>query len=536
VWRRISPDHPEFKNVESLAVDPLDPRVIYVGTWHLPWKTTDGGKTWALIGNNAVGMVDDSDIFSILVDRQNSSLVYMSTCTGIYRSENGGRLWSKIQGIPTTSRRTHVIRQHASRPEILVAGTTQGLWKSTDHGRRWRLVTARNLVINDVAFPLVKKDVVLLATNQGVFMSENGAPFLASNNGFSHWTVADIQIDRENPKRLYAGLFSTNSTSGIYVSEDQSDSWRELGEGLSGVGVFTILQLPHAPEVIYAGTGQGLYMSGDRGSHWRRVFPKQVWSLVPGRWSLAKTKTNHEPRTTDQGRRTKDDRPSATYNPRAKILALSQYRRPGESLLLTEQALYLAQLEQGVWQELYQSRAGERLLCVTAGKQPAGTVYLGSNKGLRISLDAGRTWEWLLVANQEYQVQAVAEGTGESGTLYVGTPFGLFRLLKRDGIVSWTRCGNGLPPISISAIAFNPRDESELVVGDQRHGGLYQSLDGGEHWKRIDSGFASTRVSTLTFDRQSLTSLYVGTLNGGTYLGRRGLLGSAPSTLGEGQK
>ena len=45
-WRRITPlDHDELRNVESVAIDPRDPRVIYVGTWHLPWKTTDGGAT-----------------------------------------------------------------------------------------------------------------------------------------------------------------------------------------------------------------------------------------------------------------------------------------------------------------------------------------------------------------------------------------------------------------------------------------------------------------------------------------------------------
>ncbi|HYY68987.1 MAG TPA: hypothetical protein VE734_04595 [Terriglobales bacterium] len=36
-WERISPPgHPEIKNIESLAIDPKDPSIIYAGTWHLP--------------------------------------------------------------------------------------------------------------------------------------------------------------------------------------------------------------------------------------------------------------------------------------------------------------------------------------------------------------------------------------------------------------------------------------------------------------------------------------------------------------------
>ncbi len=41
---RISPEeNKEIHNIQSVAIDPQDPDTIYAGTWHLPWKTTDGG-------------------------------------------------------------------------------------------------------------------------------------------------------------------------------------------------------------------------------------------------------------------------------------------------------------------------------------------------------------------------------------------------------------------------------------------------------------------------------------------------------------
>jgi photosystem II stability/assembly factor-like uncharacterized protein len=43
-WSRISPeDNKDLKNVESIAVDPKNSDVVYAGTWHLAWKTADGG-------------------------------------------------------------------------------------------------------------------------------------------------------------------------------------------------------------------------------------------------------------------------------------------------------------------------------------------------------------------------------------------------------------------------------------------------------------------------------------------------------------
>jgi photosystem II stability/assembly factor-like uncharacterized protein len=68
-WERISPaNHADIKNIESIAVDPKDPNVVYAGTWHLAWKTADGGANWQHINK---GMIDDSDVFSIIVDHSN---------------------------------------------------------------------------------------------------------------------------------------------------------------------------------------------------------------------------------------------------------------------------------------------------------------------------------------------------------------------------------------------------------------------------------------------------------------------------------
>src|SRR5262245_44727662 len=108
-WRRITrADDTELQNVDSLAVDPRDAQTIYVGTYHLPWKTTDGGKTWNSI---STGMIDDSDVMSLRIDTREPRRVFSSACSGIYRSEDGGASWTKLQGIPYSSRRTQQIVQ-----------------------------------------------------------------------------------------------------------------------------------------------------------------------------------------------------------------------------------------------------------------------------------------------------------------------------------------------------------------------------------------------------------------------------------------
>ena len=52
-WARMTPERPEvmenhssMKNFVSVAIDPENPDVVYAGTRHLAWKTSDGGKNW----------------------------------------------------------------------------------------------------------------------------------------------------------------------------------------------------------------------------------------------------------------------------------------------------------------------------------------------------------------------------------------------------------------------------------------------------------------------------------------------------------
>ena len=86
-------------------------------------------------------MIDDSDVFSVIVDSTNPSVVFASACSGIYKSDTGGDLFKKIQGIPFSARRTRVLKQDPSNSSNVYAGTTEGLWKTTDAGKTWKRVT-----------------------------------------------------------------------------------------------------------------------------------------------------------------------------------------------------------------------------------------------------------------------------------------------------------------------------------------------------------------------------------------------------------
>ncbi len=174
-----------------MAIDPRNPLIIYAGTWHLPWKTVDGGAHWF---NIKQGVIDDSDVFSIILDHSNPSTVYASACSGIYKSENAGELFHKVQGIPGSARRTRVLEQDPADAQAVYAGTTEGLWKTSDGGKNFHLISPPNYILNDVLVDPRQPRRVLIATDRsGVFPATTPARasihrILASASARSaHW-------------------------------------------------------------------------------------------------------------------------------------------------------------------------------------------------------------------------------------------------------------------------------------------------------------------------------------------------------------
>ena len=173
------------------------------------------------------GILDDSDVFSIIVDPKVPSRVYASACSGIYKSDNGAEVFHRVQGLPHSAIRTRVLKQDPQRPSIVYAGTTGGLWKTVDGGAKWSLVSTTDLIVNDVLIDPRDPERVLLATDRrGVLVSNDGFKhYTASNRGFTHRVVGDVIADRKDPNRIYVGVVNDKDSGGFFVSRRR---WQEL--------------------------------------------------------------------------------------------------------------------------------------------------------------------------------------------------------------------------------------------------------------------------------------------------------------------
>ena len=473
-WQRISPPgHPEIKNIESLAVDPADPNVIYAGTWHLPWKTIDGGMTWFSIKE---GVIDDSDVFSIILDPRNSKLVFASACTGIYKSEDAGAHFRRVNGIPNSARRTRVLRQHPVDPNMVFAGTTEGLWVSINSGQTWHRVTTETVIVNDVLVDARHPGTVLLATDRsGVMRSENGGTtFSASNHGFVHRQVTSLVVDRNDPSVLFAGVLNDKQYGGLFVSRDGGDHWTQMNDGLAGHDIFTLRQTDAG--VLLAGTNRGLFAWGPTDKGWHSI------NSISGQSSPTVVAVRPATRSKRQQKVQKDDAPAASaLTARVADLELT----PETWFAATSQGLYTSTDNGQSWRG--GTILGERnFIAVRAAGQSVVAITPGA---LVFSPDSGAHWYTPTVPENVAPLAGVA--IGPQGGIWLATRGGVYG--SRDGGETWHHAIDGIDALDVTSIMYD-RDNHRLLATTLTGG--FESTDLGRTWHR--TGERTSRLRGIT--------------------------------------
>jgi photosystem II stability/assembly factor-like uncharacterized protein len=424
-WERITPaKHDDLRNFDSVAFDPRDENIIYAGTYHLPWKTTNGGKDWFPIGK---GMIDDSDVMSVVVDPANPDNVHATACSGIYHSTNAAGQWTRYNGIPFVFRRTQLIRQDPQHPETLYAGTTSGLWKTTNEGAEWKRLTPGDWVINAIVIDTKNPQRVILGTErEGVQISENGGlTYTAANVGFHHQHILDVAMDRDRPERALVVLnFDTNA---FLATKDGGTSWAPLGPGLKRTDLRRVYA---APTGWWASLNNGGWTKYDETS---AKWVKAGLFVVDASPSAAAPKT--------KGKKTAPPAKKAAAKTKAPELLAFQVN----DMAFGTDAWYAA----------------------TAG-------------GVVISRDHGTTWKSAskdaLVKQPAQSLEASVDG------LQVWAISQRNLLYSADGSAHWD--ARELPFASAGCLRLHRVDDSNLFISSSM--GLYASRDAGRNWNRAD--------------------------------------------------
>jgi photosystem II stability/assembly factor-like uncharacterized protein len=456
-WKRISPvENAEMQLVTSLAINPENRQIIYAGTAHLPWKTEDGGENWSSIHT---GMIDDSDVFSIEVDAAHTDHVLASACSGIYLSNSAGGQWSKMLGVPRTSRRTYTIRRDPGRQGVIYAGTSQGLWKSTDEGAAWTQVSP--MIVKSMAFDS-KKDRLYLATeDRGLVVSEDaGKTYRQINEGF---------VNR-NLKSLIEGK------NGYYAASPYDGNGTNLYR-MSLNGEWTAIKPPATSRPsnllslvsVNATTLLGL----NNGGLLRTIDGGKVWTTVKG----------------IQGRA----RAVEVIGPKSLLLGTSEGLFRSDDL-------------------------GLKWIGVKPGTSIAsihyahGLIVVDSDEVLLLSSDKGKTWTTAQSPAKAGDIYELA--IGADGVVLVATSIGGFR--STDGGQTWEPVAKGVERGTVREVKFDAAGTAAYAI---QHGVVYRSSDAGVTWSALDmTGLEGATIVSLVVPEAEPGRIFAATQARGVFV------------------
>jgi photosystem II stability/assembly factor-like uncharacterized protein len=250
-WQKMGLEKTE--RIAKISIHPKNPDVVFVAALGNLWnssperglfKTTDSGKTWEKI----LYVDENTGCCDVAIDPGDPDILYAGMWefrrtpwsfssggkgSGLFRSTDGGKTWSKITtGLPPGILGRVSISISPVRSGIvyaLIEAEKTGLYRSGDKGITWNLM-CQSEAINDRPFYFSFLALDPVDTNIvykpgfNLFKSTDGGKTFGSaavEGGNCHSDCHPLYIGKKDPNLLYMG-----TDGGVYYSMDKGNTWR----------------------------------------------------------------------------------------------------------------------------------------------------------------------------------------------------------------------------------------------------------------------------------------------------------------------
>ncbi len=491
----------------DLQMDPGDPNVLYASTWQVvrkPWdivsggagsaiyKTTDGGDHWTELTHNEGLPKGVLGNIGLAVSPANPERVWAmieADSGGLYRSENGGVSWKRINAKSSIHWRpfyfSRVFADPADTNTVYLPNGT--LFRSTDGGLHFSEVRPYNDLWDTHVLWIApdNRDRMIVGADQGARISVNrGANW--STTGYPTGQFYHITASNHFPYRVCGSQQDNSSSCGPSRSDNLFDitQWYYAGGGEAGV----IIPDPNRPDRVFAtGGGNTRYDRAtgffDSIDPWweppaRPKDQKQRWN-----WTTPMALSPHDSRVVYLGSNMlfKSADRGATWS----IISPDLTRHDPKTLIVAGGPITV----EATGAETYAT-----IFAIAESPVASGTIWVGSDDGMiHLTRDGGAHWTDVTPREgwKEFsRVSTIEPSPHAAGTAYVAAnrnmldDYAPYLFKTTDYGRTWTRITDGIPSDEFArVIREDPERKGLLYAGTER--GVWVSFDDGGHWQSL---------------------------------------------------
>jgi photosystem II stability/assembly factor-like uncharacterized protein len=405
-----------------------DGNIIALGTYNYGpvWISSDNGNTWKETGGNIPGY----NVGQVAVLGQN--VFYTSEGYGIYVSSDLGFTWSPVNNGLTSLSVTSLI----SSGQDLLAGTSDGVFRSTDNGLNWSLISNTVLKNKEIICIAQNNSTILVGTYNGLYCStDNGQNWSTSSNGLTDPRIESVALN--------GSTYLAGSPSGVYMSADYGQNWAAIG--LPDSYVYTLCA--NGQDVFAAASymTSGIFFTPDYGSHWTFLYDKMPADHL---YAIGWSNTN--------------------------------------LLAATDSGVFISPDRGMTWLKRNNGLPNDYITCINADGE---NFFAGTNQdGLFVSHDEGLNWAHVTTPVPDYQ-KVMSVYVGGNG-VFAGTFAGGILFTADDGL-TWSSLNTGLP---VTVVTSFVSIGSSLYAGT--YTGVYRSDNNGQSWS-LEGGSSNVVVYGL---------------------------------------